>query len=492
MIWNENIDGINYLNNQFEEDIFKNDIEFNKIDINNFLNNHRIQSNDFDNMSELNSIITNNEVKISNFYPKKKLFNVKQDTKNNVDNNNNSILLSTHSKTEITDYSFSNNNEIKNDNETDFLIYQNLSLSERMKIKKEKAKKNILEKKTRRNEQNNINLDNLSNEIPLNEDSEKEKERKNNNNNINNKTNQNQKNKTQSKKEIKMLRNRLSAQKSRDKKKKEFEHYKKLTQDLMKENKRLKEELEKRDIDISKIKESIKSLCPECKKLIFEKNIPSLNECCINNTKNEKRKYTTLITGIIAILCFIGTFIYGNNNFQNNENQIRKLNENINCNQIIPYDNVNKYLNLINETNKQINPFKIVKDYTMRKKKFLEDKTVIVYEYDFEEKSNNYNYNYNNSINENNYLICSNFYTQSERLFDNLYVEKVKKDNAITQFNQNNGEKYLGFEDKNIFVKLIVPVSKFNNETSIQVDSLEKGFYIVTCKIVDIKKEYKV
>ena len=81
----------------------------------------------------------------------------------------------------------------------------------------------------------------------------------------------------------------------------------------------------------------------------------------------------------------------------------------------------------------------------MRKKKFLEDKTVIVYEYDFEEKSNNYNYN--NSINENNYLICSNFYTQSERLFDNLYVEKVKKDNAITQFNQNNGEKYLGFED---------------------------------------------
>ncbi len=492
MIWNENIDGINFFNNQFEEDIFKNDIEFNKIDINNFLNNNKIQSNDFDNTSEINSIITNNEVKISNVNPKKQLFNViTQEIKNNVDNNNNSILLSTHSKTEIMDYSFSNTNEIKNDNETDFLIYQNLSLSERMKIKKEKAKKNILEKKTKRNEENKRNLDHLTYEIPLNEDSEKEKERKNNNNNINNKTNQNQKNKTQSKKEIKMLRNRLSAQKSRDKKKQEFEHYKKLTQDLIKENKRLQEELEKRDIDIYKIKESIKSFCPECKKLIFEKNISSLNECCININKNHKRKYTTLITGIIAILCFIGTFIYGNNTFQNNDNQIRKLNENINSNQIIPYDNVNKYLNLINETNKQIGPFRVEKDYTMRKKKFLEDKTVIVYEYDFEEKSNNYNYN--NSINENNYLICSNFYTQSEKLFDKLYVEKVKKDNAITQFNSNNGEKYLGFEDKNIFVKLIVPVSnKFNNETSIQVDSLEKGFYIVNCKIVDIKKEYKI
>ena len=130
----------------------------------------------------------------------------------------------------------------------------------------------------------------------------------------------------------------------------------------------------------------------------------------------------------------------------------------------------------------------------MRKKKFLEDKTVIVYEYDFEEKSNNYNYNfnYNNSINENNFLICSNILTKNEKLFDNLYIEKVKKDNAITQFNSNNGEKCLGFEDKNIFVKLIVPISKFKNETSIQVDNLDKGFYIVSCKIVDIKKEYKI
>ena len=366
MIWNENIEGINYLNNQFEDDIFKNDIEFNKIDINNFLNNNKIQSNDFDNTSEINSIITNNEVKISNVNPKKQLFNViTKEIKNNVDNNNNSILLSTHSKTEIMDYSFSNNNEIKNDNETDFLIYHNLSLSERMKIKKEKAKKNILEKKTKRNEENKINIDNLINEIPLNEDFEKERK----NNTINNKTNQNQKNTIQSKKEIKMLRNRLSAQKSRDKKKKELENYKKLTQDLIKENKRLQEELEKRDIDIYKIKESIKSFCPECKKLIFEKNISSLNECCININKNHKRKYTTLITGIIAILCFIGTFIYGNNNFQNNENQLRKLNENINSNQIIPYDNVNKCINLINESNKQINPFKIEKDYSMRKKK---------------------------------------------------------------------------------------------------------------------------
>ena len=489
MIWNENIEGINYLNNQFEDDIFKNDIEFNKIDINNFLNNNKIQSNDFDNTSEINSIITNNEIKISNVNPKKKIFNVKQEIKNNNDNNNNSILLSTNSKTEIMDYSFSNNNDIKNENETDFLIYQNLSLSERMKIKKEKAKKNILEKKTKRNEENKINIDNLINEIPLNEDFEKERK----NNTINNKTNQNQKNTIQSKKEIKMLRNRLSAQKSRDKKKKELENYKKLTQDLIKENTRLKEELEKRDIDINIIKESIQSLCPECKKLIFEKNIYSLNEYCINN-KNQKRKYTTLITGIIAILCFIGTFIYGNNNFQNNKNQLRKLNENINSNQIIPYDNVNKCINLINESNKQINPFKIEKDYTMRKKKFLQDKTVIVYEYDFEEKSNNYNYNfnYNNSINENNFLICSNILTKNEKLFDNLYIEKVKKDNAITQFNSNNGEKCLGFEDKNIFVKLIVPISKFKNETSIQVDNLDKGFYIVSCKIVDIKKEYKI
>ena len=205
-----------------------------------------------------------------------------------------------------------------------------------MKLKKEKTKK-ILEKKIKRNENNNLidknSKENKKKDIPINEEKNSKKKE----------------NKSQLKKETKMLRNRLSAQKSRDKKKKEFEYYKKLSQDLLKENSILKEELEKRDYDINLIKESIKTLCPECKKLILEKNISSLSDFCLNNKiKKNTKKYINFITGIIAIICvFIGTFILGNNiQINQNNNQLRHLNQNINCNcnnQLIPYDNVNKY-----------------------------------------------------------------------------------------------------------------------------------------------------
>jgi hypothetical protein len=61
------------------------------------------------------------------------------------------------------------------------------------------------------------------------------------------------------KKEIKILRNRMSAQKSRDRKKRELEELKVLSQDLKKENKILKDKLSNAEIEIILLKRKIKS-----------------------------------------------------------------------------------------------------------------------------------------------------------------------------------------------------------------------------------------
>lgn len=488
MNWNDDFNqGLEIFDNHFEYDIFSNnDIEYNKINFENFFSNNNKKENNFENTCEIKSTLTSNEIQKNNKKEQiKQLFKVTPQVKLNIEennnNNNNSLLLSTHSKTENLD----SQNLIFNEIQNNFHCYENKSIRERMKLKIEKTKK-ILEKKIKRNENNNLidknSKENKKKDIPINEEKNSKKKE----------------NKSQLKKETKMLRNRLSAQKSRDKKKKEFEYYKKLSQDLLKENSILKEELEKRDYDINLIKESIKTLCPECKKLILEKNISSLSDFCLNNKiTNNTKKYINFITGIIAIICvFIGTFILGNNiQINHNNNQLRHLNQNINCNcnnQLIPYDNVNKYINnQVNETNKQFPvPFKIEKDYTVRAKKFLENNYVIPINYPLNINYNNFNMK--NSFNEKNYVFCTNFYSQSEELFNNLYNEKQKIDKAITTQLNFKGEKYIGFEDRNIFMDLIVPVNNYNNNTSIQVDNVEKSFYTVSCKIVDIKKGCEV
>ena len=320
---------------QYKENVFPLYNESNNIDWDNFINSKSSLSNNFDETSEI--------ISVNNCDTKSTTTN--QNKNNFGSNNNNSTINSTNSKNEINQIK---NGDLNIDNKIQ-INFEELPLKERMRIKKEKTKR-ILERKTKRNEEDN----NLIFQIPLNESLSKEEI--------------NQKNQQLSKKEIKMLRNRLSAQRSRDRKKQEFEYFKQLTQDLLKENMLLNEELKKSNEKINLLTNSIQLLCPNCKKIMNEKNL-SLSDCCLNKNNSNKRKKYTLLTGLLTVLCVFGTLILGNNNNNSISNNINTFNNNINNNELrkeskkkkknfsglIAYKDINDYINKIKENENNLN-----------------------------------------------------------------------------------------------------------------------------------------
>lgn len=182
-----------------------------------------------------------------------------------------------------------------------------------------------------------------------------------------------------SKKELKMLRNRISAQKSRDRKKKEMDDLKLITQELFNQNVKLKKRLEEKETQINQI---FSTLCKSC---VVKLNTSSKSNICMlasgqkadnyldvedinrkyaldsaedrnkiddlrNNLMNTKRKRNidfstmmnhsnrngisknlkcTLMTGFLVIACIIGSFAfnYGFGSFSNSEEIVSSLNE---------------------------------------------------------------------------------------------------------------------------------------------------------------------
>ena len=266
--------------------------------------------------------------------------------------------------------------------------YQNITLKERMKLKKEKAKR-LLENKTQRkniDEESKENNIEKNNSISINNSQENISSSNSNNFNSNNSsyTNNNIINininsindlnsnilSKMSKKEIKMLRNRLSAQRSRDRKKKELIDLKNITKSLLEENERLRNEIKERD---NKINRLLSLLCPNCQekinknnlKIKVEGNIDTMNSILEDETQLTpsniaagKKKLALLMVGLFTIFCIFGVFMA-----PNEHNILRQLKEK---NSI---ENKNNDIN--NE--KRVNvPFLIEKDYTIRHKKEIE------------------------------------------------------------------------------------------------------------------------
>ena len=237
-----------------------------------------------------------------------------------------------------------------------------------------------------------------------------------------------------------------------------------------------------------------------------------MSDCCINkNNSNIGKKYT-LLTGLLTVLCVFGTLILGNsnnnsisNNINNNinNNELRKVSENIkkNFSGLIAYKDINDYIDKIKENQSELNkqiqiPFQIEKDYTLRMKKNEQKNKMMVplsyYKGNSLDKNDEINQKDNKE--EEFPLICKDIYSigKREEFFNNLYQEKLK-DKSITHFNLR-GDKYnKKIENKNLFLELIIPSEKLNNnnETRIQVDKKEEENYKISCKIFDIKKEYK-
>ena len=389
-----------YLPNYKTENFSEENSNNNKNDYYNIINNPVPDLYNIDENSDLSPI--NNEEsedkKKDKENNKKKLFKTQTFS---------SITKEESSKNKELSMSDDINNNSNNSNSGFNLIP--LPLNERMKLKKEKTKK-LLENKKKRS--------------TLEEES-KSKE------NIDNKEGNGINNLDKislsklSKKELKMLRNRLSAQRSRDRKKKELIDLKIITKNLLQENQKLRNGIKERD---DKINQLMNLLCPECKNKLngknqFEISIKENNDTLNNNDKMQltpssiiggKKKLALLMTGLFTIFCVFGTLINPGEN-----NLLRTLKEK-------GGNKNNTKLNYDGE--KRVNvPFLIEKDYTIRHQKEIEMYQKI---------------KKNNLKNKNMMVPASLFTNNSEQIISNIN-QKVNNNtvNNVTQEKKEENEK---------------------------------------------------
>ena len=427
--------------NQKYDDILKQSIYFP-----NQKNNIELSLNEEDDeeenkMNKLSSDSSNNENKEQN---KKNLFKIQSYLSTSKgDSNSNNIKNKELSSEE--------NNEYCNNNK-----YQSIPLKERMKLKKEKTKR-LLENKTQRiniqeeSKENNIEKDysnsvnnsqeNISGFISNNNSCSYSNNNINSINNIDNINSINSINNLSanilskmSKKEIKMLRNRLSAQRSRDRKKKELIDLKTITKNLLEENEKLRNEIKKRDDKINKL---LNLLCSKCQDKIksnnleikvVEDSIDNLNSIgdeetllTPSNIAAGKKKLALLMTGLFAIFCIFGTFMA-----PNDQNILRQLKEK---------NNLEKKNNDFNNEKRVNVPFLIEKDYTIRHKKEIEmyqkiqknnlkNKNLMVpaslFKNNSEQIISNINNSFNNNTNNNNFENQKNNDNNKIKINDNI------------------------------------------------------------------------
>ena len=361
------------------------------------------------------NLIDNKNKEINN---KKNLFKIQTFSSTSKDDSKNKEFSLSDDINNSNVVSNSNNN-----NSTNF--FQNIPLKERMKIKKEKTKK-LLENKTLRSKTDEESKENNMEKNNMIMNNNKNLESNININNYNFNINNIDKSilSQLSKKEIKMWRNRLSAQRSRDRKKKELLDLKSITKSLLQENEKLRQGIKERD---NKINQLMNLLCPECKNRLNGKNHfnISINTNMDSLTNNElnlqdksqltpssiiggKKKLALLMTGLFTIFCVFGTLINPSDN-----NLLRTLKE--------KGGNKNSTkLNFDNE--KRVNvPFLIEKDYTIRHQKEIEMYQKI---------------KKNNLKNKNMMVPASLFTNNSEQIFSSIN-NKANNANNVSETEMN-------------------------------------------------------
>ena len=411
---NENLDlNYPYLNENNNFNFFKKYIPNIKIDNLQEENNNKIDYYNIINnpVSEFYNLDENSDLSPINYE--------ESEDKKKSQENNKKKLFKTQTFSSVTKEESSKNKElsmsddINNSNSNNGFNLFPLPLNERMKIKKEKTKKLLENKKKRSN---------------IEEEESKTKE------NIDNKEANGINNIDKislsklSKKELKMLRNRLSAQRSRDRKKKELIDLKIITKNLLQENQKLRNGIKERD---DKINQLMNLICPQCKDKLngknqFEISIKENNDTLNtlnNNDKTQltpssiiggKKKLALLMTGLFTIFCVFGTLINPGEN-----NLLRTLKE----------KGGNKNNTKINyDGEKRVNvPFLIEKDYTIRHQKEIEMYQKI---------------KKNNLKNKNMMVPASLFTNNSEQIISNIN-QKVNNNtnNNITEEKKEDNEK---------------------------------------------------
>ena len=363
---------------------------------------------------------------------------------------------------------FINNRDyLSEENNSEYINnYQNIPLKERMKIKKQKHKeKKLLENKTKRKNIKEESKENNSEKNDISNNSRESNLGYSENLNISSNVNSPKINNINpniiskmSKKEIKMLRNRLSAQRSRDRKKKELIDLKEITKNLLQENEKLRNEIQERD---NKIKYLLYILCPKCQEKINKNNFDikiekNINEKCnLINVESQltpssimagKKKLALLMAGLFTIFCIFGSFMTSNE-----KNMLRQLKDNNNTKNKTDDFNSEKRVNV---------PFIIEKDYTIRHKKEIEmkqkiqrnnlkNKNLMVPASLFKNNSEQIISNINNSFNK-------NPNNKNNNKLNNITDSQSIKNTSNNQNNENKsniGEKRNDIEKENLKVE---------------------------------------
>ena len=394
---NNKIDYYNLINNP--------NSDFYNLEENSYLSPVNHEESEEKKMNKLSSESSNNEIKGTN---KKKIFKTQTFS---------SVTKEESSKNKELSIS----EDINNNSNSGMNFLHNMPLNERMKIKKEKTKK-LLENKKKR-------------ESIEEETKEKNEQTKIQENNMLNALDKTALSKL-SKKEIKMWRNRLSAQRSRDRRKKELLDLKIITKNLLQENQKLRNGIKERD---DRINQLINLLCPDCKNKLngnnqFEISVKTNNDFMNNNNDKTqltpssiisgKKKLAFLMTGLFTIFCVFGTLINPSDN-----NILRSLKEKGGNKNSTKIDfNGEKRVNV---------PFIIEKDYTIRHQKEIE----------MYQKIKKYNLK-----NKNMMVPASLFTNNSEQIISNInqkmnnnsisdnktIIEEKKDDNDNKMIEENN------------------------------------------------------
>ena len=402
-------------------DNYDEDNNNNKIDYYNLINN---PNSDFYNLEENSYLSPVNHEESE----EKKMNKLSSESSNNeIKGTNKKKIFKTQTFSSVTKEESSKNKElsisedINNNSNSGMNFLHNMPLNERMKIKKEKTKK-LLENKKKR-------------ESIEEETKEKNEQTKIQENNMLNTLDKTALSKL-SKKEIKMWRNRLSAQRSRDRRKKELLDLKIITKNLLQENQKLRNGIKERD---DRINQLMNLLCPECKNKLngnnqFEISVKTNNDFINNNNDKTqltpssiisgKKKLAFLMTGLFTIFCVFGTLINPSDN-----NILRSLKEKGGNKNNTKIDfNGEKRVNV---------PFIIEKDYTIRHQKEIE----------MYQKIKKYNLK-----NKNMMVPASLFTNNSEQIISNInqkmnnnsisdnktIIEEKKDDNDNKMIEENN------------------------------------------------------
>ena len=330
----------------------------------NLLHSYNEENEEYNNFNDMNNNINNNELLFTDSFPNNN-FNLKLDNSLQLNNGNN-IFQENNSLKDIssightTDLKKDEDSNINNSSSLNNISNNSSSTKEKSQFKKDNidiVNNNIINQKEEINENNNINKEALNKkrkqrihleDLGLDPEFIKDKKFET----IGDKVflSKNKILTEEDKKEVRAIRNRISAQKSRDKKKAEFSLF-------QKQIKYLNEILKQKNLIIENYE---KVCCPQCKakfeeinkKIISEKSDINVNKENFNDNSNEEELvleedgnknnslFGKLPMLLIGIVCLIGISLCIFQYQYSNPNRIIPL-RNLKINNPIILNNIN-------------------------------------------------------------------------------------------------------------------------------------------------------